>query len=626
MNEQPLYRRLKEYSYTQLEVFASEVRETITRVVSSNTGHLASNLGTVELTIALYRVFDPDEDIIIWDTGHQAYTHKLLTGRYGCFESLRKKGGISGFLSRNESPYDFFGAGHVGTSLPAALGMEQAENIFQNSKNIIVVAGDGALTSGMALEALNQMKDIGSKIKVIVNDNGMSIGKNVGSLSTSLAELRLNPVYREMKGDLKNALEAMKLGSLEQFLSKIKSGLKASILGGNLFEDMGLNYVGPVKGHDFQEMEAVFSAVKNLKEPFLVHVVTKKGKGLEYAESNPTRFHSVSRIDPENGEKISQYGEVTYREVFGKVLTDLAKKDPSITAITAAMPDGTGLTEFSEKHPARFFDLGITEQLCTTFAGGMAAAGVKPVFAVYSTFLQRALDQLIHDVALQDLPVLFAIDRAGIVGQDGATHNGIFDISFLSMIPNMRVLAPASLKELANMLFTIFDQNWLTHPTAIRYPRETELADIDEITSSLKKIEIFKWEKLIDGNEIAILATGSMVSRSREAAYINGCTLFNCRSIKPLDIETLRQIFSDYETIITVEEGIKSGGFGSNVVLEAIRHNYSGRIDLIAIDDAFSSHGTREEVLNELGLDAKGIENRISRLRGEKNASNYRIR
>ncbi len=256
----------------------------------------------------------------------------------------------------------------------------------------------------------------------------------------------------------------------------------------------------------------------------------------------------------------------------------------------------------------------------------MAAAGVKPVFAVYSTFLQRALDQLIHDVALQDLPVLFAIDRAGIVGQDGATHNGIFDISFLSMIPNMRVLAPASLKELANMLFTIFDQNWLTHPTAIRYPRETELADIDEITSSLKKIEIFKWEKLIDGNEIAILATGSMVSRSREAAYINGCTLFNCRSIKPLDIETLRQIFSDYETIITVEEGIKSGGFGSNVVLEAIRHNYSGRIDLIAIDDAFSSHGTREEVLNELGLDARGIENRISKLRGEKNASNYRIR
>ena len=337
MNEQPLFRRLKDYSYTQLEVLAGEIRDTITRVVSSNTGHLASNLGTVELTIALYRVFDPDEDIIIWDTGHQAYTHKLLTGRYGSFGSLRMKGGISGFLNREESPYDFFGAGHVGTALPAAMGIEQAGKIFRNANNIVVVTGDGALTSGLALEALNQMKDIGSKIKVIVNDNGMSIGKNVGSLSSSLAELRLNPVYREMKGDLKNALEAMRLGSLEQFLSKIKSGLKASILGGNIFEDMGLNYVGPVKGHDFQELEAVFSAVKQLSEPFCVHIVTKKGKGLEYAESDPTRFHSVSRIDPENGEKISRVEELTYSEVFGKVLTELAKKDPSISAITAAM-------------------------------------------------------------------------------------------------------------------------------------------------------------------------------------------------------------------------------------------------------------------------------------------------
>ncbi|MDD3681582.1 MAG: 1-deoxy-D-xylulose-5-phosphate synthase [Mesotoga sp.] len=626
MNEQPLFRRLKDYSYTQLEVLAGEIRDTITRVVSSNTGHLASNLGTVELTIALYRVFDPDEDIIIWDTGHQAYTHKLLTGRFGSFGSLRKKGGISGFLNRKESPYDFFGAGHVGTALPAAMGIEQAENIFRNAKNIVVVAGDGALTSGLALEALNQMKDIGSKIKVVVNDNGMSIGKNVGSLSSSLAELRLNPVYREMKGDLKNALETMRLGSLEQFLSKIKSGLKASILGGNIFEDMGLNYVGPVKGHDFQELEAVFSAVKQLPEPFFVHIVTKKGKGLEYAESNPTRFHSVSRIDPENGEKISRNGELTYSEVFGNVLTELAKKDPSISAITAAMPDGTGLAGFAAKHTARFFDLGITEQLCTTFASGMAAAGTKPVFAVYSTFLQRALDQLIHDVALQDLPVLFAIDRAGIVGQDGATHNGIFDISFLSMIPNMQILAPSSLKELANMIFTLFTEKWMDHPTAIRYPRETELQNIEEIVSNMRKMDPFKWEKVIDGKETAILATGSMVSRSREAALLNGCALFNCRSIKPLDKAALGKIFADYDLIVTVEEGIMSGGFGSNVALEASRQNYNGRIDIIAIEDRFSSHGTREEVLNELGLDARGIENRISKLRGEKNASNYRIR
>jgi len=393
-----------------------------------------------------------------------------------------------------------------------------------------------------------------------------------------------------------------------------------------LFEDMGLNYIGPVKGHDFQEMEAVFSAVKQLREPFLVHVVTKKGKGLEYAECNPTRFHSVSKIDPDSGEKISNSGELSYSEVFGKVLTELAEEDPSISAITAAMPDGTGLAEFAKKYPARLFDLGITEQLCTTFAAGMAAAKTKPVFAVYSTFLQRALDQLIHDVALQDLPVLFAVDRAGIVGQDGPTHNGIFDIAFLSMIPNMQILAPSSLKELANMIFTLFAEKWIDHPTAIRYPRETELQSIDEILSNLRKIELFKWEKVIDGKEAAILATGAMVSRSREAALLNGYALYNCRSIKPFDKAALGQIFADYDLIVTVEEGIMSGGFGSNVALEAIRQNYNGRIDIIAIEDRFSSHGTREEVLNELGLDARGIENRISKLRGEKNASNYRIR
>ncbi len=468
MNEQPLFRRLKDYSYAQLEVLASEIRDTITRVVSSNTGHLASNLGTVELTIALYRIFDPDEDVLIWDTGHQAYTHKLLTGRYGSFGSLRKKGGVSGFLNRIESPYDFFGAGHVGTALPAAMGIEQADNIFRSSRNVVVVAGDGALTSGMALEALNQMKDIGSKIKVIVNDNGMSIGKNVGSLSSSLAELRLNPVYREMKA-ISRTPQSDETGKPGAVPVENQERPEVPILGGNLFEDR-LNYIGLVKGHDFQEMEAVFSAVKQLREPFLVHVVTKKAKGLEYAECT-TRFHSVSKIDPDSGEKISNSGELSYSEVFGKVLTELAEEDPSISAITAAMPDGTGLAEFAKKYPARLSDLGITEQLCTTFAAGMAAK-TKPVFAVYSTFLQRALDQLIHDVALQDLPVLFAVDRAGIVA-DGPTHNGIFDIAFLSMIPNMQILAPLSLKELANMIFTLFAEKWIDHPTAIRYPRET---------------------------------------------------------------------------------------------------------------------------------------------------------
>ncbi|MDI9375523.1 MAG: 1-deoxy-D-xylulose-5-phosphate synthase N-terminal domain-containing protein, partial [Thermotogota bacterium] len=329
MNESPLFRRLKDYTYPQLAMLAEEIRETITSVVATNTGHLASNLGTVELTLALYRVFDPDRDIIIWDTGHQAYTHKILTGRYGSFRSLRKKGGLSGFLKVSESPYDRFGAGHVGTALPAALGMEKSDELFRISRNIIVVAGDGAITSGMALEALNQMKDLGSKIKVIMNDNGMSIGKNVGSLSSAMAEMRLNPFYREIKGDLKNTLETMRLGGLEQFLSKIKSGLKATILGGNVFEDMGLNYIGPVGGHDIQEMETLFNAIKEIDEPFFVHVVTKKGKGLEYAEKNPTRFHSVGKIDPESGEKLFDSAEVSYSDVFGRTLTELASLDPS---------------------------------------------------------------------------------------------------------------------------------------------------------------------------------------------------------------------------------------------------------------------------------------------------------
>ncbi|HPI17253.1 MAG TPA: 1-deoxy-D-xylulose-5-phosphate synthase [Mesotoga sp.] len=625
MNESPLFRRLKDYTYPQLAMLAEEIRETITSVVATNTGHLASNLGTVELTLALYRVFDPDRDIIIWDTGHQAYTHKLLTGRYGSFRSLRKKGGLSGFLKVSESPYDRFGAGHVGTALPAALGMEKSDELFKISRNIIVVAGDGAITSGMALEALNQMKDLGSKIKVIMNDNGMSIGKNVGSLSSAMAEMRLNPFYREIKGDLKNTLETMKLGGLEQLLSKIKSGLKATILGGNVFEDMGLNYIGPVGGHDIQEMETLFNAVKEIDEPFFVHVVTKKGKGLEYAEKNPARFHSVGKIDPESGEKTFDSVEVSYSDVFGRTLTELASLDPSIVAITAAMPDGTGLSGFMEKFPARFYDLGITEQLCTTFAAGMAVSHSKPVFAVYSTFLQRAFDQLAHDVALQDLPVLFAVDRAGIVGQDGPTHNGIFDIAFLSMLPNMRVLSPSSVQELSNMLYTLLLKG-MEHPTAIRYPREAEVISLDEVLSSMKEIALWKWEEIMHGEEGAILATGSMVSRSYEVALNYGYALYNCRSIKPLDESMLEYVFGKYDTIVCVEEGIKRGGFGSGIALKAIEHGYAGKIDLVAIDDCFSPHGTRDEILSELGLDTRGIEKTISRLRGEKNASDYGIR
>lgn len=622
----PLYKKIRGYSYPELEILAEEFRNYIANVVSKNTGHLASNLGTIELTFALYRVFDPEEDIIIWDTGHQAYSHKLLTGRYKAFSTLRQRHGISGFTKRDESKYDVFGAGHVGTAIPAALGIEQALKLRNEKRNIVVVVGDGALTSGISLEALNQARELSSKIKIVVNDNGMSISKNVGSLSTKLAEFRLNPIYRELKEDLKSALETMKLSKIENILSKLKSGVKHSLLGRNIFEDFGLNYIGPINGHNIREMEGLFKMIKNFDEPFVVHVVTKKGAGLDYAEKDPTRFHSVSMIDPETGQMLTHSNMISYSKVFGSVLAKLGEEDPRIVAITAAMPDGTGLTEFARKFPERFFDLGITEQLSTTFAAGIATKKLKPVFAVYSTFLQRSFDQLIHDVALQRLPVIFAIDRAGIVGRDGPTHNGIFDIAYLNMIPNMRILAPSSLQELANIMCTILSDEEITGPVAIRYPRQSEVANLEEILNSMMKINVWKWEKIVDGKEVAILAVGSAVSPAKEVAEKHGYTLYNCRSVKPIDEVTLAEVLKKHDLVVCIEEGVKIGGFGSSVMLYVTDHGFPARVVALGIEDRFSEHGSREEVLCELFLDSRGIEKRIFELRGERNANNNRVR
>ncbi|OAA31720.1 1-deoxy-D-xylulose-5-phosphate synthase [Kosmotoga arenicorallina S304] len=626
-NQEPLFKKIKNYSYQELKVFAGEIRDYIKTVVSKNTGHLSSNLGTVELTLALYRIFDPDEDIIIWDTGHQAYTHKLLTGRYNEFETLRQKGGISGFLKRDESVYDVFGAGHVGTSIPAALGIEKAISMANEKKNIVVVIGDGALTSGISLEAINQLKQLGSKLKIVLNDNAMSISKNVGALSMTLTDLRLNPVYREIKGDIKGTLETMHMKGLEHLLSRIKDGIKHTFLGDNVFEDFGLNYVGPVDGHSIKEMEEIFKTIKEFNEPFIIHVVTQKGRGLEYAEKDPAKFHSVSKIDPETGEKIYNDSLITYSKVFGNVVAKLAEKDTRIVAITAAMPDGTGLTEFARKFPGRFYDLGITEQLCTTFAGGLSVKGAKPIFAVYSTFLQRAFDQIVHDIALQKLPVIFAIDRAGIVGHDGATHNGVFDIAYLNIIPNMKILAPSSLQELANMFYSLLLYEELDGPVAIRYPRQSEYGILSEIIENMSRIKLWKWEKLINGKEkIAVLATGSMVQPAREVAAKYGLNMYNCRAIKPLDTEALDAILEENNLILTVEEGIKIGGFGTSIMLYANSRNYSGKFHIMGIDDEFSEHGTRMEILKDHGLDFEGLESTIKKLRGEMNAYNHGIR
>ncbi len=624
MAESPLFKRLGSLSRRELTVLASELRRIVTDTVARNGGHLSSNLGTVELTIALYRVFDPGRDIVIWDTGHQAYTHKLLTGRYDRFSTLRQYGGISGFLRRSESPFDVFGAGHVGTAIAAALGIEGALD-KNEERSVVAVIGDGAMTAGSSLEALNQVEQVGSRIKIVLNDNGMSIGKNVGRLSSVLSDLRLKRLYRSLKGDVKETLETMKLDNIESLLSRLKNGLKQTILGVNIFEDLGLNYIGPIDGHNMKELEAVFGAVKDFDEPFLIHVATTKGFGIEYAEEDSTTFHSIGSFDAETGEP-KQSDSVSYSMVFGETMKSIAEKDSRVHVITAAMPDGTGLRGFLEKYPTRTHDLGITEQLCATYAAGMATMGHKAVFAVYSTFLQRAFDQVIHDICLQDLPVILCIDRAGIVGNDGPTHNGIFDIAFLSMIPNMRVLCPSSLQDLADTLYTVLLCDQLKGPVAIRYPKCSEKADPQSIISMMKRVNLQRWCGLKHGEGVAILATGSMVTPSLRVADEERMALYDCRNIKPLDESSLADIAAHFDAVVTVEEGILHGGFGSAVNRMLNDMEYRGIVRNIGIEDRFSDHGSRSEVLSSLALDYPGLRRQIRKIRGELCAHNHRIR
>ncbi len=627
--EEPLFKKLKNYSYTELNALADNFRDYIINVISKNTGHLASNLGTIELTIALYKIFDPSKDIIIWDTGHQAYTHKLLTGRYHSFKTLRQKDGISGFVKRNESTYDIFGAGHVGTGIPVALGIEKALEMDRDYRKIVVVVGDGALTSGSSLEALNQMNELNSKIVLVINDNGMSISKNVGSLSSKLDELRLNPFYREMKEEIRESLETMKLKGVEHLLSNLKSGIKHAMLGRNIFEDFGLNYLGPVDGNKIKDLVELFELVKKFDEPFVIHAVTKKGRGLGYAEEKPDAYHSMSKFDPETGMNIKDHNFVSYSEIFGKTLKQLAKNDRRIVGITAAMPDGTGMNFFAKEFPGRFYDLGITEQLCTNFGAGLATRGFRPVFAVYSTFLQRAYDQIIHDVALQKLPIIFVIDRAGIVGHDGPTHNGIFDISYLNAVPNIKLFAPSGLQELSDMLYSILNEERLEGPVFIRYPRETKKGEPDTIINEMKKIDVFRWNRINEASEkyeTVVLAVGSMVDRVLPVCKKHDISMYNCRAIKPLDAKTLDDIAKNYSQIITIEEGTRLGGFG-NAVMNYLNDCGIGiSVKNIGIDDKFSEQGTREEVLKDLSLDCDSLERRILELRGEFRVNNNRVR
>ncbi|TDT61936.1 1-deoxy-D-xylulose-5-phosphate synthase [Fonticella tunisiensis] len=604
-------RDLKEFSMKELCKLADEIRDFLIENVSKTGGHLASNLGVVELTIALHRIFNMPDDRIIWDVGHQCYVHKILTGRKGNFATLRKYGGMSGFPKPNESVYDSFATGHSSTSISVALGMARARDIKKEKYSVVAVIGDGALTGGMAFEALNDAGNSNTDLIVVLNDNEMSIAQNVGSLSGYLSKIRTEPVYLNLRNDIENLLKRIPAvgNNLYKSAERVKESLKYLLVNGMIFEELGFTYLGPIDGHDIGRVCEVLVGAKKRKGPVLIHVVTKKGKGYCFAEAKPDRFHGIDPFKVETGESLKA-SNLTYSSAFGEEMIKEGEKNDKLVAITAAMPDGTGLKAFAERFPERFFDVGIAEQHGVTLAAGLAANGLKPVFAVYSTFLQRGYDQVIHDICIGKMPVTLAIDRAGIVGEDGETHQGVFDISYLRPIPNLTILSPKDIKEFRMMLEWIFAFNG---PVAIRYPRggdsEVEFEKYDEIS-------LGKWETLSEGKDLAILAVGKMVQNSYKVVEKLGAKginarLVNCRFIKPLDTIMLNNIFDEYDIIFTVEDNLVAGGFGSSVLEHASLKNYRGRIVMMGYPDEFITHGSQKILYKKYGLDVDGIMNTI---------------
>jgi len=604
---------VKGLSIKELQELASDLRREIIRVTSKNGGHVAPNLGAVELVIALAYAFDQPVDKVIWDVGHQAYAHKLITGRKKVFNTLRQYGGISGFLKRDESIYDVFGAGHASTSISAALGFSVSRDMKKENHHIVVVVGDGALTGGMAFEGLNQLGHLRKNLLVILNDNKMSISPNVGGLKNYLIKLQSEPVYNRFKDDVWDLLGKLPPGlsqKAREAASKVSEGLKNLLVPNLLFEELGIRYFGPIDGHNLPELIEILEKLKTIKGPKLLHVLTVKGKGFEPAEKMPTLFHGLGKYDPETGMPLKKGGTPSYSKVFGRTLTDLGKTDQKIVAITAAMPEGTGLDIFREEIPDRFYDVGIAEQHAVTFAAGMAASGLKPFCAIYSTFLQRAFDQIIHDVAIQNLPVRFALDRGGIVGEDGPTHHGVFDLSYLRIIPNMVVMAPKDEAELQRMIKTAIDYD--EGPIAFRYPRGRGLGvKLYEIP---EPIPIGTWEVLIEGEHVLILAVGSMVHPSLEATeLLKGInpTVVNARFIKPMDEELLKKLVKSHKIIVTVEENTLMGGFGTAILETLNRWRIKRDVLRLGIPDRFIEHGARNLLLEKIGLSKEGIALRI---------------
>ncbi len=603
---------IKKLDKEEYSVLAAEIREFLLEKISCCGGHLASNLGVVELTMALHLVLDFPNDKIVWDVGHQAYTHKILTGRKDGFDKLRTYGGMSGFPKRRESKCDCFDTGHSSTSVSAGLGLVAGKALNNDDGYVVSVIGDGALTGGMAFEALNNAAAINRNFIIVLNDNEMSISENVGGMSTYLSGIRTGSAYNDLKEGVTKTLNSIPVvgGKLVNQIKKTKSGIKQLVIPGMLFENMGITYLGPVDGHNISQMVKVFNEAKKLDHAVLVHVITKKGKGYAPAEKHPSRYHGIDPFDVETGKALVKKTKPTYTDTFSHYITKYAKDNEKIVAITAAMPEGTGLKKFKEEYPDRFFDVGIAEQHAVTFAAGLAASGLKPYVAIYSSFLQRAYDQILHDVCIQDLPVVFMIDRAGLVGGDGETHQGIFDISYLGSIPNMSILAPKNKYELGDMLkYTTYYNG----PIAIRYPRGTAYDGLNEFREPIKygKSEIIYKEK-----DIALLAVGNMVERAekvREILKEKGfrCSLVNARFIKPFDEECVHELSKTHKLLVTMEENVLNGSFGENV----LRYVNGSELDMdvlnIAVPNLYLEHGNVELLRKEAHIDEESIVDRI---------------
>lgn len=599
---------IKKIPLEQMPVLAQEIRDFLLESLSKTGGHLASNLGAVELTMALHYVFSLPKDKIIWDVGHQSYTHKILTGRKDGFKNLRQYGGLSGFPKREESPCDAYDTGHSSTSISAGVGYVCASKVSGEEYHVVSVIGDGALTGGMAYEALNNAASLNKNFVIVLNDNKMSISENVGGISSYLTNLRTAESYTDLKSEVKKTLNKVPgIGPvMVQRIHKTKDSIKQLMIPGMFFEDMGIKYLGPVNGHDCGRMIQVFQEAKKVNGPVLVHVQTEKGRGYEPARKHPARFHGTSAFNLEHGIPLKTGGKANYTDIFSTVMLKLADRVPNLVALTAAMPDGTGLKRFRNRFPQRFFDVGIAEEHAVTCAAGMALGGMIPVVAIYSSFLQRAVDQIIEDVCLQNLHVIFAIDRAGLVGSDGETHQGCFDLSYLSMIPNMTVLAPKNKWELSDMLkFAVRYQG----PIAIRYPRGEAYDGLEEYREPMV---YGKSELIFEGEETALLSVGSMVETAVEvreklkADKINA-TLVNARFIKPLDTKILDRLALKHKKIVTMEENVKNGGFGMAVSEYMQEYHPEVKVQVIALPDAFITHGNPKLLKAKAGIDADSI-------------------